>query len=126
MGNVNIMAHMWMGKKFLPPMIEANHGHIVTISSASSTTGVPGLADYCASKWAATGFDEAIRMELKQDGVTVVKTTCVCPYYINTGMFDGVKSPFIPILKPEYVVSQIMNAVKEIELFFTYLVWLDL
>ena len=27
-------------------------------------------------------------------------------------MFDGVKSPFIPILKPEYVVSQIMNAVK--------------
>lgn len=27
-------------------------------------------------------------------------------------MFDGVKSPRIPILKPEWVVSQIMNAVK--------------
>ena len=23
---VNIMAHMWLAKKFLPPMIEANHG----------------------------------------------------------------------------------------------------
>jgi all-trans-retinol dehydrogenase (NAD+) len=78
---VNIMAHMWLAKKFLPAMIEANSGtcdeerrasngnvgHIVTISSASGTTGVPGLADYCASKWAATGFDEAIRMELKNE-----------------------------------------------------------
>lgn len=68
---VNIMAHMWLAKKFLPPMIAENKGHIVTISSASSTTGVPGLADYCASKWAATGFDEAIRMELKQ-GVSFI------------------------------------------------------
>ena len=41
-----------------------------------------------------------------------MKTTCVCPYYINTGMFDGVKSPLIPILKPEWVVDQVMSAVR--------------
>jgi len=27
--------------------------------------GVAGLADYCGSKFAAVGFDESIRMELK-------------------------------------------------------------
>jgi len=48
----------------------------------------------------------------REDGITGVKTTCICPYYINTGMFDGVKSPYIPILKPDWVVSQILSAVK--------------
>jgi|ERR1712137_1052950 len=108
---VNVMAHMWLAKKILPYMIEKNEGHIVTISSAASTTGVPGLADYCASKWAATGFEESIRMELRHIGATGVKTLCVCPYYINTGMFDGVQSRIIPILEPDYVVRKIMNAV---------------
>ena len=37
----------------LPKMMEKNHGHIVTISSAAGVVGVPGLADYSASKHAA-------------------------------------------------------------------------
>merc|ERR1712023_68243 len=66
--NVNSMAHMWLAKKFLPPMIERDSGHWVTIASAAATCGVPGLADYCASKWAAMGFHESIRTELKKNG----------------------------------------------------------
>lgn len=54
--------------------------------------GVRGLADYCASKFGAFGFTESLRIELKCTGATGVRTTCVCPYYINTGMFDGVKT----------------------------------
>lgn len=50
--------------------------------------GVTGLADYCASKFGAVGFDESLRMEL--DPYSGVHTTVVCPFYINTGMFDGV------------------------------------
>ena len=36
-----------------------------------------------------------------------VNTTCICPYYINTGMFDGVKSKYpliTPILEENYAV----------------------
>jgi len=111
--NVNAMAHMWLAKKFLKPMVESNHGHIVNIVSVAATAGVVGLADYCASKWAAFGFDESIRMELRRDGITGVKTTCVCPFYVNTGMFDGVKTPwYMPILEPDYVVKQILSAIK--------------
>lgn len=79
-------------KAFLPSMLEKNHGHIVTIASSASFFGTSGLCDYCASKFGAAGFDESLSMELgvlKKDGVN---TTVVCPYYINTGMFDGVKS----------------------------------
>lgn len=31
-------------------MIEANHGHIVTVASMAGYAGVNGLVDYCASK----------------------------------------------------------------------------
>jgi len=111
--DVNIMAHMWLAKVFLPDMIKANEGHIVTIASAAGLVGVNGLADYCASKFAAVGFDESIRLELQQQGISGVHTTCVCPGYIDTGMFSGVKPPFLsPLLKPEYVVDQVMHAVK--------------
>lgn len=47
------------------------------------------FTDYCASKFAAVGFAESISYEMKVLGKTGVKTTTVCPYFINTGMFDG-------------------------------------
>jgi len=111
---VNTLAVIWMIRAFLPDMMEQNSGHLVTIASAAATSGVAKLADYCASKWATFGYHESIRMELKKLGKTGVKTTVVCPYYINTGMFDGVKSkfPLLPIMEPDYVVSNIMRAVK--------------
>ena len=112
---VNIIAHFWTAKAFLPDMIAANHGHIVTIASAAGWIGVAGLADYCASKFAAVGFDESIRMELKKRK-SKVRTTCICPYYINTGMFDGVKSRLsflLPILEEEKVSGKIVKAIKK-------------
>jgi short-subunit dehydrogenase len=78
-------------KAFLPDMMSRNHGHLVTIASAAGLFGVNGLADYCASKFGAVGFDESIREELFNLGKDGVHTTVVCPSFINTGMFDGVK-----------------------------------
>mmetsp|Transcript_39481 Transcript_39481/g.35251 ORF Transcript_39481/g.35251 Transcript_39481/m.35251 type:complete len:95 (-) Transcript_39481:240-524(-) len=94
-------------------MIAKNKGHIVTIASNAGLVGVCGLADYCASKFGAVGFDESLRMELRKIKSNV-KTTCICPYYIDTGMFDGVKTRFpllFPILKPNYVARRICNAI---------------
>lgn len=70
-------------------MYEKNHGHIVTIASCAGLFGTPSLCDYSASKFAAVGFDESLRNELLQIKKNGVKTTCVCPYYIDTGMFQG-------------------------------------
>jgi all-trans-retinol dehydrogenase (NAD+) len=113
--DVNIMAHFWTVRSFLPEMIQANHGHLVTIASAGGWIGVNSLADYCASKFAAVGFDESIRMELRKKGLRGVKTTLVSPYYINTGMFKGVKSKYeliLPILDEHFVARRIVRAVK--------------
>lgn len=108
---VNIMSHFWTTKAFLPDMISANKGHVVTVASLAGLSGVNKLADYCASKFAAVGFDESLRLELLVEGHKGVHTTVVCPYYISTGMFDGVKSKLIPILKPEYVASETIDGI---------------
>jgi len=113
--DVNTTAHFWTVKSFLPDMIERNSGHVVTVASAAGLVGVSGLADYCASKFGAVGFNESLRFELRKIGKKGVSTTCVCPYYINTGMFDGVKTRFpliLPILEPEYVANKVIQAIK--------------
>lgn len=129
--SVNAMAHFWTTKAFLPGMIERGEGHIVAISSAAGIVGVTGLADYCASKFAAFGFAEAIRMELRKTRSSV-RTTIVCPFFIDTGLFEGVKTrvPFLlPILKQDYVAKRILGAIlkgkKRLVLpLFAYSVWL--
>ena len=88
---VNTTSHLYTIREFMPDMIKNKRGHIVTIASMAGLAGIPGLSDYCASKFGAFAIDESIRLELKKSGdYKNVKTTCICPYYINTGMFDGV------------------------------------
>jgi all-trans-retinol dehydrogenase (NAD+) len=111
---VNTLALFWTAKAFLPGMLERNRGHIVTIASAAGIIGVKGLADYSASKFAAVGFDEALRMELGR-AKSRVRTTVVCPFFIDTGMFAGVTTRFpllLPILKPEAAARRILRAVR--------------
>ncbi|NXA70749.1 RDHE2 dehydrogenase, partial [Mohoua ochrocephala] len=113
---VNSVAHFWTYKAFLPAMIAANHGHLVSIASSAGLCGVNRLSDYCASKFAAVGFAESIYMEMSALRRTGVKTTIVCPYIINTGMFDGVKTKWphvLPILDPEYVAEKIITAIRQ-------------
>uniref|UniRef100_A0A2K6UY01 Estradiol 17-beta-dehydrogenase 11 n=1 Tax=Saimiri boliviensis boliviensis TaxID=39432 RepID=A0A2K6UY01_SAIBB len=44
---VNVLAHFWTTKAFLPAMMKNNHGHIVTVASAAGHTVVPFLLAYC-------------------------------------------------------------------------------
>jgi all-trans-retinol dehydrogenase (NAD+) len=112
---VNTMSLFWTAKAFLPAMIERDRGHIVTLASSAGYVGVAKLADYCASKWAAVGFDESLRVEFKKSKRRL-KTTVVCPFFINTGMFDGVKTRFpllLPILDEKKVVDRIVRAIEK-------------
>ena len=66
-----------------------NHGHIVTIASSAGVFGCNGLTDYCASKFGNIGFSETLDYEMHMAKKTGVKSTIVCPYFIDTGMFEG-------------------------------------
>ena len=110
--DVNVLAHFWTIKSLLPAMIEEGRGHIVNVASLAGHQGGPNLSDYCASKFAAVGRDEALRQELIKDGLDEqIKLTIVNPFFINTGMFDGAKSKVVPILEPEYVAQRTVDAI---------------
>ena len=51
--------------------LKASRGQIVAVSSLAGLVGVPGRTAYCATKFAMTGFFEALRAELKSAGVSV-------------------------------------------------------
>ena len=112
---VNALAPMFVAREFLPGMIESDQEcRLVNISSAAGLTSNPRMASYCASKWAAVGFSDSVRLELDQAGHHHVKVTTVCPYYIKTGMFEGAKAGLLlPLLEPEDVVAEVWKAMKK-------------
>lgn len=110
---VNTMSLFWTCRAFLPGMIAASRGHLVTVASAAGLLGVAGLVDYCASKWAAVGFDDALRMELRRIAPRL-RTTIVCPYLIDTGLTQGISPRFprlTPRLQPDAVAARIVRAI---------------
>ncbi len=82
---------MQTSKAFLPAMLTKNSGHIVSMSSICSFMGVPGEAMYVSSKFGAMGLMEALANELVLTGKTGVKTTIVCPSFVNTPMCAAVE-----------------------------------
>lgn len=109
--NINTLAPMFVTRAMLPDMISRNRGHICNIASAGGMLSNPKMSVYAASKWAAIGWSDSVRIEL-QEMKSSVHVTTVAPYYINTGMFKGVKSRIIPILKPEYVAKRIIRSIE--------------
>jgi len=102
---VNLMSHFWLYKAFLPGMIAAGEGHVLTMASAAGLMGVAGVAPYSASKWAAIGLCESVRYEMLR-AHNNVKFTIVCPGFVSTGMFAGAKPPlFTKFLSPERLVE---------------------
>jgi short-subunit dehydrogenase len=104
---INAIAPMYVAREILPDMLCRQRGHICNITSAGGMLGNPRMAVYGASKWAAIGWSDSVRIEL-QEQKSAVRITTITPYYINTGMFDGVKSPIIPILNPENTSKKII------------------
>ena len=110
---VNTLALYWTTQAFLPGMLNRDRGRVVTIASAAGLAGSATLTDYSGSKFAAVGFMESLRAELR-DGSSSVSTLTVCPFYINTGMFDGVKSgsPLLAIQPADPSAQKILDAIE--------------
>jgi len=114
--SINADALMHVALEFIPGMIEKKKGHIVNIASAAGMVSSPKMSVYVASKHAVVGWSESIRLELEAISKDLHVTT-VTPSYINTGMFEGVRSPIIPILKQETAARKIIEGVKKNKIF---------
>lgn len=119
--NVNILAHFWTIRAFLPKMKENNYGHIVAIASAAGLIGHVNQSDYSASKYAVVGMMESLSEEMRLRNCDV-KFTTICPLTVNTGLNQNpvARYPLLtPILSIEEASRQTLNAVRTEEFLVT-------
>ena len=67
---INLWGSIWCTQAALP-QLKASKGRIVAVSSLAGLIGVPGRTAYSATKFAMTGFFEALRTEIEPMGVSV-------------------------------------------------------
>lgn len=88
----NLALHFWapfeLITRIVPQMRCQGGGRIVNISSIGGKIAVPHMAPYTVSKFALTGFSDAIRTELARDNIYV---TTVAPGMMRTGSHVNAK-----------------------------------
>lgn len=108
----NYFGMVYCVKNFLPFMLKKKSGHIVNVASVAGSFGLPGIASYCASKFAMLGFSEGLKHELKGSGVGI---TVVSPIMVRTNFFDHPSFEKMPkysptSLSPETVAKAVLRA----------------
>jgi NADP-dependent 3-hydroxy acid dehydrogenase YdfG len=85
--DVNVHGIINGTKAVAPGMVDRGRGHIVNVASAVGRVAVADGATYSASKFAAVGFSEATRAELKPFGIDV---SVVLPTIVRTELAAGI------------------------------------
>jgi all-trans-retinol dehydrogenase (NAD+) len=62
--DVNLISHFLITKEFLPALVKANHGHVVTIASLASFLSISPTITYSCTKAGAMAFHEGLANEL--------------------------------------------------------------
>ncbi len=93
----------------LPGMIERGRGHVVNVASMAGKVAIPGLAPYCASKFAVVGLTASLRDELPA-GVTC---TAVLPGAVRTRLSAGFPLGGIGVVEPEHVARAIAASCRD-------------
>jgi len=99
----NYFGMIYCIKNFLPSMLNKKSGHIVNVASVAASFGLPGIASYCASKFAMLGFSEGLKHELKDTGVGI---TVVSPIMVRTNFFDNSSFEKMPKYSPMSLSSK--------------------
>ncbi|MDR1834161.1 MAG: aldehyde dehydrogenase family protein [Propionibacteriaceae bacterium] len=113
--DVNLKSLFWVTKAFLPGMVARDRGFVVTMASASGLLAGAKMSDYAASKFGAIGFSEALRNDMRVAGARV-GSLVAAPFYVKTGMFEGVQSKvplLLPLLEPEAVAEAVLAGIEK-------------
>lgn len=71
---VNVIAPMYLTRRFLPMMVARGRGGVLNISSGGARVPMVGSAAYSTTKYALRGFSETLMLELAGTGVRVTES----------------------------------------------------
>jgi NAD(P)-dependent dehydrogenase (short-subunit alcohol dehydrogenase family) len=108
---VNALGTINLTRAALPQMKQQGNGRIINVISSAGKSGKPGKSVYAASKFAITGFTEALQSELAPAGIGV---TGVYPGKLNTQFFakTGIQKSMDNALDPDVVSGLIAQVVE--------------
>ena len=97
-------------KLALPAMIERGQGHIVNVASMAGVLPVPGLAVYCATKFAVVGLTQSLREEFRDSGIHF---STILPAKVTTELAAGTSAAAkgVPASSPEQVAATVLKSV---------------
>ncbi|HZK91351.1 MAG TPA: SDR family NAD(P)-dependent oxidoreductase [Stellaceae bacterium] len=112
---INLLGAVRLTRAVLPPMIEAQAGKIVNISSDAGRVGSMGETVYAAAKGGLIAFTKSLAREMARHKLNV---NCVCPGPTDTPLFQRQPErmrealtraiPFRRIAQPEDIAEAVM------------------
>lgn len=108
--DVNLRGVIHGCKAALPAMLDRGEGHIINVASMAGVLPVPGLAVYCATKFAVLGLTKTLREEYRDSGV---RFSTIMPSKVRTELAAGTDSAArgVPTVSPEQVADAVVAAV---------------
>ena len=108
--DINLRGVIHGCKLAMPGMVARGRGHVVNVASMAGRLAVPGLAVYCATKFAVVGLTETLREEYRDSGVAF---TTVMPAKVTTELAAGTDSAArgVPTVTPEEVAEAVFDAI---------------
>jgi short-subunit dehydrogenase len=94
MSMLNMVALTELTKYFLPGMRERESGKILNVASTAAFQPGPLMSVYFASKAYVLSFSEALREEVRREGITV---TTLCPGPTRTGFQEKANMEHSPL-----------------------------
>jgi all-trans-retinol dehydrogenase (NAD+) len=118
--DVNLLSNYYTVKAFLPDMIKKNKGHIITVASTASFSGIGLMVDYCSTKAGVLSFHEGLNQELKHCyNAPSILTTSIHPNWVRTPLIapfeNAIRAAGSPVLETEDVADAIMAQIVRCE-----------
>ncbi len=113
--DINLRSIFLFYRECMPMLREAAAEHknvlVVNTSSISGKHGEPWLSVYSATKHGVVGWTEAMNKELGNEGI---KSTALCPAFVDTPMTDFVKGqvPAEEMIRPEDIAESVRFMLK--------------
>jgi NAD(P)-dependent dehydrogenase (short-subunit alcohol dehydrogenase family) len=108
--DINLMAHVHVGRVLIPRWLERGGGHLMITASAAGLLTQLGSAPYSVTKAAAVSLAEWVTITYGDQGVTA---SALCPQGVRTAMTAGLEDSVVGVdgwLEPAEVAAYVLDA----------------
>lgn len=109
---VNVLAHVFVGRAIIPGMIKRGGGTLMITASAAGLLSQIGSVPYSVTKHAAVGLAESIAITYGDQGI---KVFALCPQAVRTAMAgpDGGVAAVDGLMEPDQLAEAVIEGFKK-------------